>query len=183
MAVVVEELARVFNNELRVRLLVEYGREETSPSRVAARLGERVNLVSYHTRVLERHGCVRLVRTQQRRGGVEHVYRSTIAPELEDAGWADLPLPLRRALINGTLGSALDDARRAAVGGGFDGPRTHLSRIWLELDEPAQAAVADLLRRTTEAVDAIAADCRARAPARTEPYELVVAHFGRGSAP
>src|ERR1700754_125573 len=97
-------LARVIAHPLRLRLIHEYTVGESSPSRAAAALGERVNLVSYHTGVLLRAGCLELVGTKRRRGATEHFYRATVPGVILDDEWALLPASLRRQLARRTLG-------------------------------------------------------------------------------
>src|SRR5918992_79720 len=105
-----DDVARLLAHPLRQRLLVEYD-TPTSPSRAARRIRQPVNVVSYHTGVLRRRGWIELVRTEQRRGAVEHFYRSTGPPELEDSDWARLSQRVRRAIVLGTLGTTADEAK------------------------------------------------------------------------
>src|SRR5262245_55677502 len=105
---------------LRDRLLFAYQFGPASPSDLARRTGEPLNLVSYHTRVLLRHGWLELVRTEQRRGGTASVYRATAPGFIEDDEWRRLPLQRRRALIRSLIAVASEEARRAARAGGFD---------------------------------------------------------------
>jgi DNA-binding transcriptional ArsR family regulator len=178
-----DELARMLTNPLRALVLSEYQARPTSPSKVALRLDASVSLVSYHTDVLLRHSFIELVRTARRRGATEHFYRSILPPVIEDDDWARLPHSVRRALTLNSLGVVSDESRRAGRSGGFDEARAHLSCSLLELDEAGLAAVSDLLRRTLAEVGEIQAACRARTSADLEPYELVMLHFARGSAP
>src|SRR3954453_3614820 len=99
-----DRLARVLAHPLRDRVLFEYQGAPAAPSEVAGRLGRPLNLVSYHTGVLVRLGCLELVRTERRRGGLTRVYRSTVGQILDPGAWIALPLPLRRALVLRTLG-------------------------------------------------------------------------------
>jgi DNA-binding transcriptional ArsR family regulator len=180
---VTERLARIFANATRLRLLSEYGEQPTSPSRIARRIGVPVNLVSYHTRVLARHGCVELVRTERRRGATEHFYRRSVPAIIGDAQWSDVPPPLRRALVHGTLDAVREDAKQAARGGGFDHVAAHASRIRLSLDEEALAEVADVLTHAVDAIDAIQAESRARGCGTPAAREVVILHFGLPSSP
>jgi DNA-binding transcriptional ArsR family regulator len=75
-------MGRLLAHPLRDRLLFEYQGDPTSPSKVARRLGESVSLVSYHTDVLARNGCLELVRTERRRGAIEHFYRAIVAQDI-----------------------------------------------------------------------------------------------------
>jgi hypothetical protein len=171
-----DEVARLLAHPLRQRLLFEYARP-TSPSKAARRLRQPVNLVSYHTDVLRRRGWIELVRTQRRRGATEHVYRSTGRPDIEDTDWARLSLRLRRTIVLGTLGGTADDARAAALGGGFDEATAHLSRCPLYLDEQGVAEVAATLRRAIAELTRIAAAARERDPDGCERHDVAIQFF------
>jgi DNA-binding transcriptional ArsR family regulator len=171
-----DDVARLLAHPLRQRLLFEYD-EPTSPSKAARRLRQPVNVVSYHTDVLLRRGWIELVRTERRRGAVEHFYRSTGPRVIEDADWAKLPLRLRHAIVVGTVSGTADEARAAALEGGFDEATSHLSRSLLELDEQGVAEVAEALRRTIDEIAAIAASARERRTTARERREVVIQFF------
>jgi DNA-binding MarR family transcriptional regulator len=61
---------------VRARALNYLARTTGSPKTIAAELGLDIRNVAYHVRVLQELGCVELVRTEPRRGAVEHVYRA-----------------------------------------------------------------------------------------------------------
>jgi DNA-binding transcriptional ArsR family regulator len=170
-------MGRLLAHPLRDRLLFEYQGDPTSPSKVARRLGESVSLVSYHTDVLARNGCLELVRTERRRGAIEHFYRAIVAQDIEDEDWPRVSAPIRRTLVRGVLGAATDEARRAALDGSFDEPRSHISRSLLELDDQAISEVSRILRQVVDDVARISAESRARAAPDRRPYELVILHF------
>lgn len=177
-----DDVARLLAHPLRQRLLFEYDRP-TSPSKAARRLRQPVNLVSYHTSVLRQRGWIELVRTERRRGATEHFYRSTGARVIEDADWAQLPLRQRHAIVLGTLSGMADEARAAALSGGFDDATGHLSRCLLELDDEGVADVAARLRELIDDIDRIAAAARERCPVGYEQHELVIHFFRTSPAP
>ncbi len=171
-------LAQLLAQPLRHRLLLEYSLGPRSVADVARALDEPLNLVSYHTGVLARHGHLLLVRTQRRRGALTRFYQSTVSTVIHDEDWAALPHDLRRSLAKGTLEQALAETRRAALDGGFDVARAHLSRSPLELDDEGRAAVAECLRETVSELEAIVAACRARVDdGGRHPYEVVMLAF------
>jgi hypothetical protein len=172
-----EDVAQLLAHPLRQRLLFEYD-QPTSPSKAAHRLQEPVNLVSYHTHVLRKHGWIELVRTERRRGAIEHFYRATGAPDIEDADWVRLSLRRRHAIVLGTLGGTADEAKTAALHGGFDHAAAHLSRCLLDLDEQGTAEVAATLRQTIARVKRIAAEAHDRAPDATRRHVLIIQCFG-----
>lgn len=169
----------VLGHPLRHWLLFQYLSGPVSPSDLARRRGEPVNRVAYHTGVLVRAGYVTLVGTKRRRGAVTHLYRATIAPEIDGTDWEALPVAMRRELTLGVLGTAMDAARSAARDGGFDGADTHLTRTPLRLDEEGIAAVAALLRESFQALGAIIANVATADDAQVEPYEIVMLAYQR----
>jgi DNA-binding transcriptional ArsR family regulator len=161
---------------LRDRVLFEYQRGPVSPSEVARRTGLPLNVVGYHTGVLERHGCVELVRSERQSGALTRFYRATVAQDIEDEHWAQVPAARRRRFVLETLARASDEARRAALDGGFGGPHDHLARVPVRLDQDAVLAVGELLRRTAERLLAIEAGARGRPHPRDE-YRVVLMAF------
>jgi hypothetical protein len=127
----------------------EHGVE--SPSELADALGEPLGNVSYHVRILRELDCLELVRTETRRGALEHFYRATVSPWLDEQQWAQLPATFRRQTLARTLSGVLEAAAHAAEQGGFDGPESRVSRVELTLDDTGRLAIAALLTQTLEA--------------------------------
>jgi DNA-binding transcriptional ArsR family regulator len=133
-----QRLVRVLAHPLRQQLLIMLHKHGvSSPRELAERSGERLANVSYHMRVLRDAGCTELVREEPRRGAIEHFYRATARPILDDDQWAGLPISVRRALFGQTLRELWDDVLAAGNTGGFDDPQAHVSRTWFQLDEIA----------------------------------------------
>jgi DNA-binding transcriptional ArsR family regulator len=171
-----DEAAQLLAHPLRHRLLFEYD-EPCSPSKVARRLQQRVNVVSYHTNVLLRNGWIELVRTEKRRGATEHYYRSTHARIIEDEDWEQIPSPLRHSIVLGMQGITNDEARAAALHGGFDWAHAHFSRSLLDLDEHGVAEVAVTLREVIDKLQNFTAASRERDAAGGERHEVVIQFF------
>ena len=166
----------MLSHPLRDRLLFEY-QDEASPSQVARRTGERLNVVSYHTRVLARHGYLELVRTERRKGATARFYRSSVNQVVEGAEWASLPAAVRRALIRESIATVTGAARSATLSGGFDGEYAHLTRSLLKLDEQGVAEAERVLRGVVDELAAIeAASLRLRGTTH-RTYEVVIMGF------
>jgi hypothetical protein len=174
-----DRLARVLAHPLRDRVLFEYQGEPACPSEVAQRIGRPLNLVSYHTGVLARHGCLELVRTERRRGAQAHYYRATVAQFIDDAGWSSLGVTRRRNLALNTLARVADEARRGALAGAFEVPHAHLSRSPVELDEEGMLAVGRLLRKTFDEIAQITEASHARCGDR-RTHMVVMLAFAAG---
>ena len=71
------QMARAFAHPLRARALIILSRKVASPKQIADELGEPIGKVSYHIRDLRDNGMIELVRTDGKRGGVQHFYRAT----------------------------------------------------------------------------------------------------------
>lgn len=65
----------VMTHPTRDAVLKHLKRREASPREIAVATGEPLGNVSYHVRVLHDSGVLELVRTEPRRGAVEHFYR------------------------------------------------------------------------------------------------------------
>jgi DNA-binding transcriptional ArsR family regulator len=177
-----ELLLKAIAHPLRQRILAVINEgEETSPNEVAQRLDQPLGRVSHHVRVLARLGAIELVRTEPRRGAVEHYYRALVRPWFDDETWRRLPLSVRRSLFGHPLERLMHDIPEAARGSGFDHPRAHVSYTHLDLDEEGMDAIADLLEETLEGIQEIEAAARARLDG-AEPQlrtELGIVHFER----
>jgi hypothetical protein len=176
-------VARLVRHPLRQRLLFKYAEAVTSPSAVAADLGEPLNVVSYHTQVLLRAGCIELVRTERRRGATEHFYRSLLKSEIDDTGWEQLPTALRRVLVRRTMDTSSREARDALPLGGMDDVTAHVSRSLFALDGEGRAELAGLLEATLERAEDVDQASRNRGSSDAVPYELVIMSFERASRP
>jgi DNA-binding transcriptional ArsR family regulator len=158
-----ERLAKALSHRLRVQILqrlAEHG--AASPSELADALEEPLGNISYHVRVLRELDCLELVRTEPRRGALEHFYRATVSPWLSEEQWSQLPVAVRHKTVAGTLAEILDAAAEASERGGFDGPEAHVSRMALAIDEAGRAEIAALLDETRAAALRINAASAAR---------------------
>lgn len=75
-----EKLARAYVHPTALAILVALDdlEEPISPSMLTIAVEEPLGNVSYHMRRLETLGLVRLVRTEPRRGAVEHYYEALV---------------------------------------------------------------------------------------------------------
>jgi DNA-binding transcriptional ArsR family regulator len=148
-----ERVAKALSHGLRLRILKRLNEHGVaSPSELADALGEPLGNVSYHVRILRELDCLELVRTEPRRGALEHFYRARMSPWLNDEQWAQLPATFRRKTLARILSEILESATRAGQEGGFDGPESHASHVALAVDQTGRVEIAELLSETLEAV-------------------------------
>ena len=138
-------------------------------------------MVSYHVRMLRDYDCVELVRTEPRRGALQHFYKATARPNLEEAQWRTLPSGLRRELTGETLQELVSDLAAAADAGTLEDPEVVLSRTPLELDERGFKKLNKLMAKTLDQALAIAAESSERRNKGAAVFgtEIGLLHFKR----
>ena len=173
-------LAKAMSSPVRIRILGMLNEAVLSPKQVAERLGEPLENVSYHVRLLRDLGCIELVRTEKRRGATAHFYRATTRAFIDSDVSAGLDAEARSAMTSTILQESFRLAYTAAARGTFDS-RTdrHLSMTnltltdagWAELNVLLDELLESALRLHAEALSPEAADeDKVRA-------DLVLAHF------
>jgi DNA-binding transcriptional ArsR family regulator len=98
------EVVKALNHPTRQQILAELrdrAPAPASPSELAGVLGEGLSQVSYHVKILRELGVLKLVRTEPRRGAVEHYYCETgkATDRLDVVDLARLRSPIRRVLL------------------------------------------------------------------------------------
>ena len=138
---------------MRTRILGLLDERIASPRELSEELGMPLQNVSYHVRELAKLRLVKLVRTRQRRGALEHLY--TAVPHVCDEVWSDLPPLVRHRLTAAGLSGVFHQVNEAAAHGGFTADHTHLSRTQLVLDEQGRTALTKELEARMARVERI----------------------------
>ena len=175
-------IAKALAHPLRARILQRLGERVASPGDLAVELDAPLGVVSYHVRMLRDYDCVELVRTEPRRGALQHFYRATARPTLDEDQWRTLPSGLRGELTGEILTDLVTDLGASADAGHLQDPDVILNRTPLELDEKAFKKLNKLLAKTHEQALAIAAESAERGNGAAEApiaTELAVFHFKR----
>jgi DNA-binding transcriptional ArsR family regulator len=173
-------IAKALAHPLRARILQRLGERVASPGDLAVELGAPLGVVSYHVRMLRDYDCVELVRTEPVRGALQHFYKATARPNLDEAQWRTLPTTLRTELIGETIEGLVGDLAEAADAGKLEDPALVLARTPLELDEKGWKKLNKLLARTHEQALAIASESAARGSEQAFGTEIGLLHFRRG---
>ena len=148
---ITQQLAKPLAHPLRVRILTTLNRGISSPNQLAQELDEPLGNVSYHVKTLLEYNCVELVKTEPRRGAVEHFYRATERAFFSDADWAKIPASARRGIDGVVLETIGRDATAAMTGGTIDSRTdTHISRTPMVLDEAGWKDLSKLLAQTLD---------------------------------
>jgi len=158
-------LVKAMAHPMRMRILTRLNEKVASPNELAKEFGVALPALSYHVRILRELECIELVRTVPRRGALEHFYRATQRPYLQDEQWSQLPESARQALSGTILERIFDDVRAALLAQTFDAREDrHLSYAPLVLDEQGWTELGDRLAELLE----WALDEQARAAGRIQ---------------
>src|SRR4051794_7535192 len=149
-------IAKALAHPLRARILQRLGERVASPGDLAAELGAPLGVVSYHVRMLRDYDCVELVRTEPRRGALQHFYRATARPSFDETQWRTLPSGLRKELSGETIQDLVDDLAAASDAGRLEDPEVIVPRTPFEFDERGFKKLNRLLSRTLEQAATIA---------------------------
>ncbi|HET8815659.1 MAG TPA: hypothetical protein VFM51_11995 [Solirubrobacterales bacterium] len=169
-----QRLVKALAHPARVQILEVLSERVASPNMLAAELETGLSHVAYHTRALDRCGCLELVQTAQRRGATEHFYKARPRVFIGDQAWRQVPRSLRGAVTDASLQSFLDKAMGALEAGTID-RRDDTTLTWmpLHLDEHGWGEVRSILREATDRVVKAQEDSSRRASsAKVDPRTI-----------
>jgi DNA-binding transcriptional ArsR family regulator len=183
---ITQQLAKALAHPLRVRILSSLQKGISSPNQLSQELGEPLGNVSYHVKTLLEYDCVELVKTEPRRGAVEHFYRATERAFFNDADWAKIPASARKGIHGVVLQTIGQEATEAMVAGKVEARiESHVTQSTLLLDEQGWSEIATLLNETLSRANEIAEEAASRlADEKSDPIttSLALLHFEKAPA-
>jgi DNA-binding transcriptional ArsR family regulator len=183
---ITQQLAKALAHPLRVRILSSLHKGISSPNQLSQELGEPLGNVSYHVKTLLEYDCVELVKTEPRRGAVEHFYRATERAFFSDADWAKIPASARKGINGVALETIGQEATAAMIAGTIDARTdSHVSQAPLLLDEKGWKEIASLLGDTLNRAIEIQEEAASRlADEKSDPISstLAILHFEKAPA-
>lgn len=178
---ITQQLAKALAHPLRVKILTELHKGISSPNQLAQQLGEPLGNVSYHVKTLLEYDCVELVKTEPRRGAVEHFYRATERAFFDQSDWEKIPASARKGITGVVLEAIGKDATDALVAGTIDARTdSHVTRTPLVLDEKGWKELNEVLKGTLDRALEIqdeAAERLAEDKQEGMPTKLAILHF------
>jgi DNA-binding transcriptional ArsR family regulator len=142
-----QRLVRALAHPLRVRILEVLTERVASPNWLSEELDAGLSHVAYHTRALDKCGCLELVDTAQRRGATEHFYKASPGSFVGDRVWRRVPRSIRGGISAASLQSFMDKAIAALEAGTIDDREdTMLNWMPLHLDQRGWDEVTAILR-------------------------------------
>lgn len=148
---ITQQLAKALAHPLRVKILTSLHRGISSPNQLSQELGEPLGNVSYHVKTLLEYDCVELVKTEPRRGAVEHFYRATERAFFSASDWEKIPASARKGIAGSILEMVGHDATDALMTGSIDARSdSHVSRTPLVLDSKGWSELTTVLAETLD---------------------------------
>jgi len=165
-----QRLVKALAHPLRVEILAILNERMASPNELSKELEEGLSQVSYHVKVLKDFDCIEMVKTEPRRGAVEHYYRATERAFLTDSDWQTLPASIKPGVSASVIELALGDVVGALGAGTFDAREDrHLSWTPGVVDEQGWDESVELVNETLERIIAIHADSAKRLAKSGDP--------------
>ena len=179
--VIDQRMVRALAHPLRVKILEILTERVASPNRLSGDLDAGLSHVAYHTRALDKCGCLELVDTAKRRGATEHFYKASPNSFISDRIWRRVPRALLGGVSGATLQSFMDRAVAALEAGTIDG-REDTTLYWMpvQLDEEGWDRVTAMMEETVNKVLAVEAESRQRI-ARRKGHGAISAIIGVAS--
>lgn len=183
-----QRLVRALAHPLRVQILEILTERVASPNGISEELGTGLTDVAYHTRALDRYGCLDLVETRQRRGATEHFYKAQPRAFIGDRHWRAVPRSLRGGVSAASLQTFIDKAIGALEAGTID-DREESTFCWtpLRLDLLGWDEITAILDDTVELIIAAHTRSRRRLARRRKAADelstvLGITHFETGGS-
>jgi DNA-binding transcriptional ArsR family regulator len=148
-------LAKALAHPLRTRILAALEGRTASPSELAGELDAPLGVVSYHVRRLAALGFLKLVKSEPRRGAVEHYYSAVGRPRITSDAWGRTPQIVKDATIQAAVDQVGAYVGAAVAEGGFDAGESHLTRSPVTVDAKGWSALARELDAMLERIKRI----------------------------
>jgi hypothetical protein len=175
-------LVKALSHPLRVQILEVLTERVASPNWLSERLDASLSHVAYHTRTLNKCGCLSLVDTAQKRGATEHFYKAPPGSFVSSRVWRRVP----QAILGGISGAALQtfmDRAVAALEAGTIDAREDTVLTWMPLllDRRGWDEVASIMEEATDRVLAAEQKSNQRLADAKQPEETISAIAGLAS--
>ncbi|HYC81509.1 MAG TPA: ArsR family transcriptional regulator [Solirubrobacterales bacterium] len=156
-------LVRALAHPLRVQILEVLNERQASPNELMEILDYPLGNVAYHTRVLEKCGCIELVTTERRRGAIEHFFRAKPRSYIGHQDWRKVPRSVRNEISGASLEAFVDRAIDALEAGTIDDrEETTLSWTTMAVDELGWSQASEVLEEAMARLQTVHEQSRKR---------------------
>lgn len=148
-----QRIGKGMASSLRIQIQTILNERVASASELADELGESLESVSYHVRMLNKSGCIEKVAERPVRGAIQHFYRAKSRAFLDDSEWPVVPDTIKEGLRATLLQNMMDDAIEAIDWGTYDTREdSHMSWTPMIVDEQGCGELTGILARALDEV-------------------------------
>lgn len=146
------------NHPVRLDVVSILFERVASPNEMADQLRVALGNVSFHVTELVKDRVIELVKTEQRRGAIEHYYRACTRPEISNEELKKMPKATRRKMAALHIQAIVAEGLASLKHGKMDAD-DDLNLIWMPmaLDEEGREKVSKLQAEMFEQLEAIKA--------------------------
>jgi len=150
-----------------------------SPKEIHRVLKVPLATVSFHVSELLADGAIELIKTEPRRGAVEHYYRANLRPEVSDEEWRALPKGSRRGIAATFLQAIVAESLASLRHGEMEvDDNLHLTWMPMRLDAQGHKEVAELQAEVLKRLVALKAESEKRLGDKITGPERIVTMLG-----
>lgn len=159
-----QRLSHAINHPVRLDVMVILAERCASPNELADELDVPLGTTSFHVSELADVNAIELVKTEPRRGAVEHYYRAKTLPEVSDEEWRAMSKAAKRQSAAIYLTPVLSESL-ASLGNGNMDADDDLYVFWspAHLSAAGQEALHELHAEFQERLEALIAEDEANA--------------------
>jgi DNA-binding transcriptional ArsR family regulator len=115
-----QRIIKALGHPLRIEILAILNDRMASPNELSKELEEGLSQVSYHVKVLKDFECIEMVKTEPRRGAVEHYYRASTKVFVPVWVMKLMPKSAQRHMFSDVLADVEQDVGTSLETGTFD---------------------------------------------------------------
>lgn len=93
------KISHSVNHPVRLDAFTIFAERMASPKELRKLLRQPLSTVSFHVKEMFRDDTIELVKTEPRRGAVEHFYRAKSRPEIDDDEWRGMAKGAKRGIV------------------------------------------------------------------------------------
>lgn len=151
------------NHEVRLDALNILYERVASPNEISKELHKPLATVSHHVKELFDDRVIELVKTEPRRGAVEHFYRAKRSPEVTAEEWKKMPKGVRRGIANVAMHAVVADGLASIRHKRFEvDDDMYIAWMPMRLSEQGEGEITDLQAEILERFKEIATRDKAR---------------------
>jgi DNA-binding transcriptional ArsR family regulator len=174
------DVAKAMAHPLRIQIVAMLNQQVMSATMIAKKIGEPLQNVAYHFRILREKGLIEEVDTRPVRGSTEHFYRATKRVLFDGKAWDDLPASMKARVSSRMFSDFLEVVSGAMLGETFDSSDERVN-VWLQgrLDEQGWDEAVKAHWVLIHAMEEIFKGARARLLEAGEPEGGIFSAYGQ----